>query len=262
MSAGLSSSAALEMATLVAAAALTGATVSAVELARMGRDAENEFVGVPCGFMDQFASALGRAGHTVHIRADTETYELVPFTTPVLIFDTAVPRGLRTSAYAERRAECEAALAAIRRVDPSVRHLALASEAHLERAHLAPTLRDRARHVIGEQARVREVVAALCEGREFPGSLLLASHESLRTLFECSIAELDWFVEYAMQQPGIAGARLTGAGWGGCAIAMGDVASLQAFGQAAAPAYEARFGRRPRWWVVEASDGAYVHRDS
>src|SRR5690606_10312837 len=190
-----------------------------------------------------------------------ETRELVPFTRAVLIFDTAVPRQLRTSAFAERRSECEAALAAIRRIDPSVRFLAMATEDHVARAPLAPTLRYRARHVAGENARVQTVVAALRSGSPFPGALLLESHESLRTLFDCSTPELNWFVEFAVRSPGIDGARLTGAGWGGCAIAVGDAAALRALAEAAVPAYEATFRRTPRIWLVEASAGARVESD-
>jgi galactokinase len=257
--AGLSSSAALEVATAGALASLAGAACVPLHLAKAAHRAETAFVGVACGIMDQFASALGQAGHAVFLACDSEAYELVPMTEPVLVVDSGVPRALRASAYNTRRAECDAALAALRRVDASVQHLARAPLALLDRADLPPVLLRRARHVVSETARVRDVVDATRQGAEVPGAVLLASHASLRDDYECSTPELDWLVAKAAGTPGIRGARLTGAGWGGCILAVGDRPALMQFAGDALPEYHRVFGHHPRSWLSSAADGVRIH---
>jgi galactokinase len=241
--AGLSSSAALETATALALAALFGHDIAPHKLALLGTRAEREFVGVASGIMDQQASALGAQHQAVHIRCDTGAYEHVPFDDAVLIFDTGVRRALTDSAFNERRAECQAALARLRAVDPALPFLAAASLDLVREAQLPPPLDRRARHVVTEQARVRDVVDALRVGEPIPGEALFASHESLRVDYECSTPELDAFVERARRTEGISGARLTGAGWGGCAIAIG------------APYALARLGVG---WIMHAAAGARI----
>jgi galactokinase len=210
----------LEVATGMALSRLVDAEISPAALARIGTWVEQQFIGVATGIMDQHASALGRAGRALHLRCDTGAYEFVPFTGSVLIFDTGVQRGLADSAFNARRNECNAALALLREIDSGLRSLAAATPSLLARASLPAPLDRRARHVVTETARVRQVAAALRAGAPVPGELLYQSHVSLRDDFECSCAELDWFVEYASHR-GILGARLTGAGWAGCAIAVG-----------------------------------------
>lgn len=256
--AGLSSSAALEVATALAATTLVGREVALDQLALLSQRAEASFVGVQSGIMDQFASALGRAGHALHVWCDTARYEQLPMGEAVLIIDTAVPRSLRSSAFNTRRAECEAALAALRRLDPDLPNLAAATPALLDAAALPEPLASRARHVVDEIARVHVVVAALKRGEPPPGDALIASHESLRTLYDASSPELDWIVEHAIQEPGVRGARLTGAGWGGCAIAVGDPQALADAAPRLARGYEAHFGHAPRTWLTAAAAGARV----
>ena len=253
--AGLSSSAALEVATATALARLAGAALPPAEAALLGQRVEAEFVGVACGIMDQFASALGRPGEALHLWCDTARYEQVAMQDAVLIFDTAVPRSLRGSAFNTRREECEAALRLLRRDHPGLPSLAAATPEQVAAAALPPPLDRRARHVTEETRRVGEVVAALRATGTLPGPLLYQSHESLRSLYECSSPELDWFVERAAGLPGVTGARLTGAGWGGCAIAAGEEAALVAAAAALAPEYQARFGIAPRSWITRASGG-------
>ena len=224
--AGLSSSAALETATAFALARLFGHDIAPHRLALLGTRAEREFVGVASGIMDQQASALGAAHRAVHIRCDTGAYEHVPFDDAVLIFDTGVRRALADSAFNDRRAECQAALTHLRSLRPSLPSLAAADLDLLREAHLPPPLDRRARHVVTEMARVRAVVDALRVGSTLPGEALFASHESLRVDYECSSPELDAFVDRARHTEGITGARLTGAGWGGCAIAVGNPRAL------------------------------------
>jgi galactokinase len=254
--AGLSSSAALEVATGVALTALAGAELSMTDIARIGWRAETGYVGVASGIMDQFASALGERGQAVHVWCDTERVEMVPMPDAVLIFDTAVPRSLRNSAFNERRAECERALQLLRARTPGLPSLAAATPNEVREARLPEPLARRALHVSEETRRVELAVAALRAGRPVPGYLLNASHASLRDLYECSSRELDWFVEHAIARPGVRGARLTGAGWGGCAIAVGDPEPLAEASSALAAEYERTFGLRPRVWLSHASSGA------
>lgn len=252
---GLSSSAALEVASARAMAAVSGDDLSGEALARTAWRAETEFVGVACGIMDQFASALGRPGQALHLWCDTARFSHVPMPDPVLIFDTGVARALRRSAYAERRAECLEALEGLRRVQPDLATLAAATPAMVADAGLPAPLDRRATHVVSETERVRAVVAVLEASGAIPGDLLLASHQSLRENFECSSPELDWFVESAMGQPGIRGARLTGAGWGGCAIAVGSEDALREAAPRLEVAYRERFARDARAWVTRAAGG-------
>jgi galactokinase len=256
--AGLASSAALEVAAGLALARTGGADVELRNLAVWAQRAESEFVGVECGIMDQFACALARRGEALHLFCDTGETEHVPVRETVLIFDTAVPRSLRDSAFNARRAECERALALLRRKFPDLRTLAEASPAQVCASSLPEPLNRRALHVSEETRRVRQMVAALRRGDALPGELLLASHESLRTNYECSCAELDWFVERAMRVSGVRGARLTGAGWGGCAIAVGDGEALGDEAPAIANDYRRVFGRDGRWWLSRAASGAAV----
>ncbi|MGZ8377792.1 MAG: galactokinase [Gemmatirosa sp.] len=256
--AGLSSSAALEVAAALAICTLTGADRSLEPLALLAQRAEVGFVGVNSGIMDQFASALGQPEHAVHVWCDTARFELLPMSESVLIFDTAVPRSLRSSAFNTRRAECDAALGALRQLQPDLSHLAAATPALLERAALPDPLDRRARHVVEETARVRETVRILGAGGALPGDLLNASHASLRDLYECSSPELDWFVEHALREDGVRGARLTGAGWGGCAIAIGTHDALVAAAERLSPAYRSAFALEPRAWISRAASGARV----
>lgn len=256
--AGLSSSAALEVATTVAIADLLGLDLSAQEAAELAWRAETGFVGVPCGIMDQFASALAREGAALHVWCDTMRTEHVRCDEHVLIFDTGVSRGLRQSAFATRRDECARALAAIQRQHPEVRELAHASLTNIEESGLDGALHKRATHVVEENARVKKAVTALEETGIIPGELLVASHASLRDLYECSSPELDWFVAHALAFPGVRGARLTGAGWGGCAIATGEPEALSAAVAPLETAYAKQFPHQARSWIVRPASGARV----
>lgn len=256
--AGLSSSAALEVATVVAAAHLVapGQNVPFEQVATWAHRAEREFVGVACGIMDQWASAGATSGHALRIWCDDGRSERVPFDRDVLVIDTAVPRALRHSAFNARQASCVRALQKLRRVRPGLADLAHASLADVERALDGADLR-RARHVVTETARVAQFVEALSRGEPL-GELLVASHRSLRDDYECSSPELDWVVDRAMNLPGVDGARLTGAGWGGCAIAVGEPMALDALAAAIAREYSARWGHAARTWRTRASDGAMI----
>ena len=253
---GLSSSAALELATSVALQAIVDDNHTLKDLALLSWRVENQFVGVACGVMDQFASALCEQGAALHLWCDTLEIEHVPVTEALLIFDTVAPRSLRSSQFNERRSECESALLELRKLNPSLPNLAAATPQDVRAAGLSPVLEKRALHVTEETRRVERVVAALRESGRVVGDVLYESHDSLRNKYECSTPELDWFVEKARSMPGVTGARLTGAGWGGCAIAVGDYAALEAATESLCADYQSAFKRAPKTWLTRAAQGA------
>jgi galactokinase len=258
--AGLSSSAALEVATAFLLDELTGSMREPARLALLSWWAETGFVGVACGVMDQYASAMCEESSALHLHCDTLETASVPMTEAVMIFDTATPRSLRASEFNTRRAECENALELLRHRYPDLPNLAAATPEQIETASLTPVLLRRSQHVTSETRRVEQVVSALLRGGRVPGAALYESHESLRTQYECSTPELDWFVDTVRDVPGVTGARLTGAGWGGCAIAVGDLNALNGAKSELARKYETTFHLKPRVWLTRAARGASVVR--
>jgi galactokinase len=195
------------------------------------------------------------------IHCDSHEAEYVPFSDHVLIVDSGVRRELRHGAFNVRQRECATALAWMRAAGVEAASLALAPPDVFKRVPFGEPLGNRARHVIEEQARVAEAVASLRATKHLPGNLLLASHESLRTLYECSSPELDWIVNEVSESAGVSGARLTGAGWGGCVIALADDdVALKKAADALVPRYAKQFGQPCDVWVTRASPGAYVER--
>lgn len=259
--AGLSSSAALEMA---AALALLGPDGAGPPEARAlaGRQAENAYVGVQSGVMDQFASAAGVADHAILL--DCRSLEWRPVPLPLrecalVVCHSGSSRRLDTSAYNERRAECDRAVAAIARLDPAVKSLRDVDPAMLEAASglMDPIAARRARHVVEENIRVLETERALAAGDLVSvGRLFAASHASLRDLFEVSSPELDALVEIANATEGVVAARLTGAGFGGSTINLVRRDRVPAFRAAIERDYPARTGLRPSVLEVAAVDGA------
>lgn len=251
---GLSSSAALEMASVQAFAAAGGFTVPPREAARIGQVAEHLFVGAKTGLMDQLASALGRAGHLLLIDIRSLHYEPVPVppSAAILIADTAVRRSLASSAYNERRSQCEHAARAM-----GVPALRDASMEMLDAVDVPEAVRRRATHVIQEDARVLEAAKAFRAGDlRLAGRLMNASHFSLRDLYEVSSPELDLMADLLRDQPGCYGARLTGAGFGGCCVALMDGNSVAAAIPAVAKAYESETGLTPALYPTRAAGGA------
>jgi galactokinase len=252
--AGLSSSAAVEMAALVAFEAAGEFQVPREEAARIGQRAEHEFVGTRCGIMDQLASAYGREGHALLIDCRDLSVEPVPLPEgmAILVADTTVRRELASSEYNARRAQCEEAARTL-----GVAALRDATLEMLEDETLTPVLEQRARHVVTEIARTKEGVQALRSGdvARF-GQLMRECHNSLRDLYEVSSPELEVMVKALCAQPGCHGARLTGAGFGGCVVAVVDSAEAEALARAAADAYEMGMGIRPPVYVCLPSRGA------
>jgi galactokinase len=254
--AGLSSSAALELATARAFAGLGGLAWEPIAMARLAQRAENEWVGVNCGIMDQLISAAGRAGHALLIDCRSLQTRAVPLPSgvAVVVLDTATRRGLVDSAYNERRAQCESAaaffgVAALRDVDTTM----LAARV----ADLDPVTRKRARHVVTENERTLAAATALEGGDvERVGRLMDESHSSLRDDFEVSRPELDTMVRLARTHDGCYGARMTGAGFGGCAVALVAATSAQEFVRDVTRRYAAEVGLQPALYVCAASQGA------
>jgi len=263
---GLSSSAALELAAAMAFCTAGGFEVEKMRLVCLCQRAENEFVGMRCGIMDQFIAVFGQDGHAVFLDCQTMAHEAVPLDhnrARVVVCNTGVKHELAASAYNERRATCEAALARIRRHWPHVHSFRDLTQQQLAQAQdwLDETMRRRARHVVSENERVLRAVAALKMGdlREF-GRLMNASHESLRNDYEVSCDELDLMVELAREAPGTLGARLTGAGFGGCTVNLVLAEAVLAFCALVSERYRQRTGIVPAVHVVEAGGGAEVVR--
>lgn len=269
--AGLSSSAALEVATAVAARAVAAQAAAGFhlddrDLALKCQRAENSFVGVNCGIMDQLASALGKARHALFIDCRSYDCEPVPLPCdyPIVICDTGVRRGLRDSEYNLRRSQCEEAVMLLRGRGMRVRSLRDVSPRELARVEtwLPEAVSARAMHVVLENERVLRSVEALRAGRvvEF-GRLMVASHASLRDLYEVSCPELDAMVEVALGIPGVAGARMTGAGFGGCTVNLVHEDAVDEFRRTVLARYmrkvnPSRLSFEPQVYVCRAEDGA------
>lgn len=259
--AGLSSSAALELASALAIGALQGWSLPATELAKACREAENKFVGVPCGILDQGVSAVGRRDHLVHIDCRGPAMSLLPLPAGVRfwILNTHAKHALVDSLYAARHAECMEALRLLRTRHGGLEWLADGTPQQVEAAaDLLPSLlAKRARHVVEEVARVAEMREALGGGDlAGAGRLLCASHESSRTLFENSTAELDFLVDGLRRLPGVYGARLTGGGFGGAVLAMTGTEFRPAALEPLVAACAVRFASRPDVLACATADGA------
>jgi galactokinase len=255
---GLSSSAALEVCSATTFQTLAGFEMSKVDLVRLCQKAENEFVGVKSGIMDQFISALAREGHALLIDCRDLSYQNVPLPrgASIAVCDSMKRRGLVNSEYNTRRAECEEA--ARRLGVTALRDASLEQFVRLEKEMPANVAR-RARHVITENARVlRAVVAARENDLEAFGTLMNESHESLRNDYAVSCAELDALVEIAHAQQGCLGARLTGAGFGGCTVNLVRDTAVDTFVSNVARDYVARMHLAPQIYVCRAMDGASV----
>jgi galactokinase len=250
---GLSSSAAMELAV---AKAVLASDLPDVELARICLRAEDHYVGMHVGIMDQLASAASRAGHALLIDCRSLALRPVPFprSLRVVVLDSAVPRELADSEYNARRAQCEQAasalgVAALRDADPEM------LERHRQR--LDEVVYRRARHVVTENARVLVAAAALEEGRVAElGPLFAAAHRSMAEDYEASLPELDLLVSLAAETGGVRAARLTGAGFGGCTVNLVEVDRAEAAAAEILDRYQAATGRQGRAWVSTPADGA------
>jgi len=262
--AGLSSSAAVEVGATAFWNKLLGLGLDPVYIVKLSRRTENEFVGVPCGIMDQFISALGRRDYALFLDCRDLTYRHVPLRADVkiVVCNSGVKRALAQSEYEVRLKQCREAVAKIAattgREVKSLRDVQL-SDLDAAQGTMNNLLWRRAHHVVSENQRTLEAVNVLHAGNlERFGELMNASHESLRDDYEVSSKELDTLVELARQQPGVLGARMTGAGFGGCTVNLVRADAAENFAQAVAAAYEKALGLKAEIYVCQASDGALV----
>jgi galactokinase len=262
---GLSSSAALEVST--ALALLAGRSLDPLSLARLCQRAERNFVGMPCGIMDQYISIFGREHAAVEIDCRSLGHRFVELPSDIafIAVNTMVKHALAGSAYRDRVAECAAAVAGIQQKFPGVESLRDVSPEQLESvAHsLPPVVARRARHVVTENARVRRFVEASARGDlALMGKLLVESHRSLQHDYEVSCAELDFLVDSALAIDGVLGSRMTGGGFGGCTVTMLRPDAVGRFGEEMARAYQRQFQTTPQVYACQPSAGAGEVKDS
>ena len=255
LGAGLSSSAALETATALALQTLFGFEMSRVDVATLCQRVEHRYAGVMCGIMDQFASGLGRSGHALMLDCRTLSHVNIPVRLDdhrIVIISSEVKRELASSAYNERRSQCEEGVALFRKYDPSIASLRDVTyglfDSHSR--ELSDLVFRRCRHVITENARVLDTSAALNAGDHVQfGRLMTASHHSLRDDFEVSCDELDYLVDIANGTDGVLGSRMTGAGFGGCTVTLIHKDAIDTL-KARLANYRTRFGLKPEVFVL------------
>jgi len=262
--AGLSSSAAIEVAFGLALKTAAKWKLDTMSLAQLCLKAERDYVGLNCGLMDQFACLYGQADHILYFDTYTLAWEAIPFPDgySLVVVDSSIRHSLAYSGYNDRKLECEEALAMLQKIiDPAPDSLAQISPERFRvySNSLPENLRKRAQHVVGECQRVKQAAVLLKLGElvEF-GKLMAAGHASLRDLYEVSLLELDFLVETAMQVPGCLGARLTGGGFGGCTINLVQTEQVQAFSSIMKEKYSQRFGLQADVLPCRAADGAQV----
>ena len=263
MGAGLSSSAALELAVCQALCTVYGLGLSREEMALASREAENEFVGMPCGILDQGVSAMGKSGSLVYIDCRKMLFSTIPLgeNYSIWIFNTHKKHSLVESMYSERHKECSQAVDGLNGAGMGIQCLADISLADFQSAksRLLGTLSNRAEHIVSEIERVNRVKHLLEGGRvSEAGQLLFESHASSKDLFENSVEELDYLVGILKSLPNVIGARLTGGGFGGAVMALTEDAFSPNYAESVASAYRGRFGQSPEVIQCRLSDGVRI----
>lgn len=260
--AGLSSSASVEMVTAIALNELFDCKIDRMELVKMGQRAENDFVGMNCGIMDQFAVTMGKENHAVYLNCGTLDWELIPFELGdyvVVICNTNKKRGLADSKYNERRAQCEQAVKDLNN-ELTINSLSDINEEDFKKYGSSikdPVVYKRARHVVTENSRVLKAGEFLKKGDLISlGQLMSKSHTSLRDDYEVSCRELDLMVELADSFPQVLGSRMTGAGFGGCSISLVPRTSVENFIQLTGKKYESESGLKPDFYIAKPGEGA------
>lgn len=253
---GLSSSAALEVATVVALQALFGFDLDGVEAARLCQQVEHRYAGVQCGIMDQFASRMGRTNQASLLDCRTLSHDDIPLSLGdinVVIVNSGMKRSLAGSKYNERRAECRQGVDFFRQFDPTVKALRDVSVDLLEKQQsgLPVNVGNRCRHVVMENQRVLDATTLL-RNNEFVGfgALMQKSHASLRDLYEVSCPELDALVEIGLATDGVLGARMTGAGFGGCTVHLAEPWAISQLKERIQRLYPQRFNLEPDIYVL------------
>lgn len=260
---GLSSSAAIEVSAAIAMASLGGAkNIDNIEMAKISQLAEHNYIGVNCGIMDQFASAMGKKNHLIFLDCKTLDYKLVPIKLDgykLVISNTNKKRSLAASKYNERRSECEKGLEILKSAMPEKKCLGEITAEELEKHKSLITdeiILNRVTHVISEDDRVLKAIDALNSGNlvEF-GKLMNASHVSLRDLYEVSCEELDTLVDSALSIDGVLGSRMTGAGFGGCTVSLVKDDCVDTFIEKVGKEYLDKIGYAASFYITEIGDG-------
>lgn len=261
---GLSSSASLEVLTGLILKNLFGLEdVSQADLALLGQKAENQFVGMNCGIMDQFASAMGQKDHAIYLDTNTLKYETAPLVlkdAKIVITNSEVKHQLASSEYNTRRAECEKAVEEISRKKP-IKTLGELTPGAFEQ--VKDVLSDnilvrRARHAVTENARTLDAYSALKEGNiEKFGELMNASHDSLENDYEVSCPEVDFLVHEARKIPGVIGSRITGGGFGGCTVSIVKNDAIKTFMEVLSKKYKEAYGLDAEFYIAEPGEGAH-----
>jgi len=260
--AGLSSSASIEMVTSVALNELFDASFSTLDMVKMSQKAENVFVGMNCGIMDQFAVGFGKKDHAIFLNCDTLFYENVPIILndcSLIITNTNKRRGLTDSKYNERRSECDKAVELLQKYKPvaNLSELNTGEISILEKYINDPVIRKRAKHVISENGRVVEAVKVLKENNIVRfGELMNQSHDSLKDDYEVTGMELDNLVYEGRKLPGVIGTRMTGAGFGGCTISIVKKDASAMFMKTLSAVYQKKTSLIPDFYQPEIGNGA------
>lgn len=260
---GLSSSASIEVATSVILNDQFGFDVDMVEVSKICQFSENKFNGVNCGIMDQFAIAMGKAGHAIFLDTADLSYTYAPLEltgAKIVIACSNKKRGLADSKYNERRSQCETALAELQKVKP-IKSLGELTEAEFDAiadAITDPVNRKRAKHAVYENQRTIRAVDALAKNDiALFGKLMNESHVSLRDDYEVTGIELDTLAETAWDQPGVIGSRMTGAGFGGCTVSIVEDDKIDAFIENVGKVYKEKIGYAADFYAVNVGDGAH-----
>jgi len=262
--AGLSSSASIEVVTAMAIDHIFNLDIDKVELVKLSQKAENEFIGVNCGIMDQFAVGMGKKGHAIFLDCGTLDYELVPLDLgdyKIVIANTNKQRGLADSKYNERVSECQLSVKYLKKAKPIEFLGELTYQEFIDNRHHIPdiTIRKRAKHVVSENQRVRDAVTALKRNNlRLFGKLMNASHNSLRYNYEVTGVELDTLTELARNVDGVLGSRMTGAGFGGCTVSLVRADVIDHFIEKVGSGYLEQTGLKADFYISEIGDG--VHR--
>ncbi|MDD5015987.1 MAG: galactokinase [Atribacterota bacterium] len=263
--AGLSSSAALEVVAALTMVKLNSLEIKPVEMAHLCRRAENNFVGVACGIMDQYVSCLGQKNYALFIDCRSNDYDLIPFKDhnyQIVICNSKIQRGLVDSEYNKRKEECKVATEFFKqKLNRGVRALrdVTIDEYKKYQSQLPEVIAHRARHVISENYRVQNGVQALRMGNYFTlGQLMVESHQSLKDDYEVSCRGLDLLVDLALKQEGVLGARMTGAGFGGCTVNLIEKNYIDAFKKNIKNEYKKITGINPEIYVTPPVEGAKV----
>ncbi|TCL61452.1 galactokinase [Hydrogenispora ethanolica] len=261
---GLSSSAALEVATAIVVQRMTGFGIERPALAKLCQRAENEFVGMNCGIMDQFISMMGEQDHALFLDCRSLEYRQIPLELGayrIVVCHSGVKHSLVESEYNRRRQECEAGVRVLAAHFPEIKALRDARPEQLVACQneLDPVVYRRCRHVISEDARVLESIQALNHGDLVRfGQMMNESHDSLRDLYEVSCSEIDLLVELARQVPGVLGARITGGGFGGCTVNLVAEEAVDRFTERICRLYREKTGIDARIFISKAADGAQI----